>query len=65
MSVDLNSVVNLSVSEMISMVTQSRGRELLPLSHTKRIYIDHEALMLKHDRRVEAAFERWKRENLH
>jgi len=57
--------VQLSIAELIAGVTQNRGREFLPLSPTKRVYIEPEELMKKHDERVEIELEIWKQRNLH
>ncbi len=57
--------VQLSIADLITMVTQNRGREILPLSPTKRVYIEPEELMRKHDKRVALEFEIWKQKNLY
>jgi len=65
MSIKIHKLINLSVSEMLSGITQSRGQEFVPLTRCPRTYIDPAALMLKHDKRVQREFEEWERENLH
>jgi len=65
MNIKVHKLINFSVAEMISSITQNRGLDFVPLSYYPRTYIDPEALMLKHDKRVQREFEEWKRKNLH
>jgi len=58
----LSRIANPTMADMIASATNSRGREVLPLSYHPRKYIDAEAMMLKIDKQVAAELEKWERE---
>lgn len=53
-------ILNPTMSEMISNIVGRGGMEYVPLHPTRRVYIEVDDLIERHDRRVEAAFEEWK-----
>jgi len=61
---NVRKVVNPSVAEMISTIVVYKGREYVPLSPTRRKYIQPDELMRKHDKRVAYELKIWERANL-
>jgi len=58
----VSSLLNPSLTDLISSLFATGGEKYIPLSPTKRVYISVDELLKKHDRRVAAAFQRWKEE---
>jgi len=62
---EFHKITHLNITDLLVSATTFGGNEFVPLSPTRRKYIDAEALMLKHDKRVARAFEAWVHENLY
>jgi len=57
-------IVQLTMAEMISAITNRMGREIIPLSPHKRVYIEAGELIKKHDERVALELADWEHKNL-
>jgi len=61
---NIRNFVNPSYQDLISTTVIYRGREYIPLSPTKRVYIQPDELMRKHDKRVAYELELWEKTHL-
>jgi len=57
----IHSILNPTMSEMLSNIVGRGGKEYVPLSPTRRVYIEVDDLIERHEKRVEEAFKEWKR----